>query len=72
MFKLFEKKQPAQPQDAPAAQPAREQKHPQAAALAAQFASEEFDLLAVTGANGFGGNKVPGSEFWTATLPLVA
>lgn len=72
MFKLFGKKKddqtelsqpPSKPQDA---------KHPEVAALAAQFDPEEFDILAVTGANGFGGGKLPDAEFWSATLPLTA
>ena len=66
MFKLFGKKKEAPKSDASSAQ------HPELAALAAQFDPEEFDILAVTGANGFGGDKEPGQELWTATLPLTA
>ncbi|MGE4275580.1 MAG: DUF2262 domain-containing protein [Lawsonibacter sp.] len=72
MFKLFGKKHADQPEEAPATQPADQDKHPEVAALAAQFDPEEFDILAVTGANGFGGDKEPEAEFWTATLPLIA
>lgn len=72
MFKLFGKKSPApQPDPAPEAAPLPS-KHPEAAALAAQFGSEEFDILAVTGANSFGGEKEPDAEYRTATLPLTA
>ena len=72
MFKLFGKKNPdpkpaEEPEDA-----VLPSKHPEAAALAAQFGSEEFDILAVTGANRFGGDKEPDAEYWTATLPLTA
>ena len=66
MFKLFGKKKEASKAEV---QPSQ---HPEAAALAAQFDPEEFDILAVTGANGFGGDKEPGQELWTATLPLTA
>lgn len=66
MFKLFSKKKE---EPKPAAQTSQ---HPEAAALAAQFSPEEFDILAVTGAVGFGGDKEPGREMWTATLPLTA
>lgn len=72
MFKLFGKKQADSSKEAPAVQSSVLDKHPETAALAAQFDPEEFEILAVTGANGFGGNKEPGAEFWTATLPLVA
>lgn len=66
MFKLFGKKKEA-------AQPAAEKRqHPELTALAAQFDPEEFDILAVTGANSFGGDKEPDQELWTATLPLTA
>ena len=72
MFKLFGKKSPApQPDPAPEAAPLPS-KHPEAAALAAQFGSEEFDILAVTGANSFGGEKEPEAEYRTVTLPLTA
>ena len=66
MFKLFGKKKEA-------AQPAAEKRqHPELTALATQFDPEEFDILAVTGVNSFGGDKEPDQELWTATLPLTA
>ena len=40
--------------------------------LAAQFAPEELSVLAVTGANGFGGGKTGGEELWTASIGLTA
>ena len=51
MFKLFGKKQEPQEEVREAAL----SRHPKAAALGAQFWQEEFDILAITGANGFGG-----------------
>ncbi len=72
MFKLFGKKHAGRPEETSAPQPSDRSKHPEVAALAAQFDPEEFEILAVTGANGFGGDKEPEAEFWTATLPLVA
>lgn len=69
MFKLFGKKKS---EAGPAPKPEKKEQHPETAALAAQFGPEEFDILAVTGANGFGGDREPGAEYWTATLPLTA
>ena len=66
MFKLFGKKKES------AQRAAEKRQHPELTALAAQFDSEEFDILAVTGANSFGGDKEPDQELWTATLPLTA
>lgn len=40
--------------------------------FAAQFLPEELSILAVTGANGFGGGKSRGEELWTATIGLTA
>lgn len=70
MFGLFKKKETEKEPEGQAAPAAP--KHPAAAALSAQFAPEEFDILAVTGANGFGGARAPGEEYWTVTLPLTA
>lgn len=72
MFKLFGTKSPApKPDSIPEAAPLPS-KHPEATALAAQFGSEEFDILAVTGANSFGGEREPDAEYRTVTLPLTA
>ena len=68
MFKLFGKK--AEPREEAAPAPVQ---HPAAAALAAQFGAEEVDILAVTGANPFGGGEEDGGEeYRTVTLPLTA
>ena len=73
MFKLFGKKQEAQPRSREEAEGAPLSRHPKAAALAAQFGEEEFDILAVTGANAFGGGQADeGEEYRTVTLPLTA
>ena len=40
--------------------------------FAAQFAPEERTILAVTGANGFGGGRSRGEELWTASIGLTA
>lgn len=40
--------------------------------FAAQFLPEELSVLAVTGANGFGGGKRGGEELWTASIGLTA
>ena len=69
MFKLFGKKQEPQEEVREAAL----SQHPKAAALGAQFGAEEFDILAVTGANGFGGGEADeGEAYRTVTLPLTA
>lgn len=68
MFKLFGKKKDDAPRQAPKSQPQSEEFR----ALAADFRAEELDLVAVTGASGFGGGKLPGQALWTATLPLTA
>ena len=71
MFKLFGKKQDPKPQEEAGSAPLSQ--HPKAAALAAQFGEEEFDILAVTGANAFGGGEEDeGEEYRTVTLPLTA
>lgn len=40
--------------------------------FSAQFLPEELSVLAVTGANGFGGGKTGGEELWTASIGLTA
>ena len=66
MFGLFKKKEAEKGPDALSAP-----QHPAAAALSAQFAPDEFDILAVTGPSGFDGDRA-GEEYWTVTLPLTA
>ena len=76
MFKLFGKKKDQQPD--PQTEPSQkdpqvlQSQHPLASALAAQFDPEEFDIMAVTGANNFGGDREEGQEYWTVTLPITA
>ena len=41
-------------------------------AFAAKFLPEELTILAVTGANGFGGGKTRGETLWTASIGLTA
>ena len=41
-------------------------------AFAAQFKPEELPILAVTGANGFGGGKAGKEKLWTASIGLTA
>ena len=40
--------------------------------LAEQFLPEELDVLAVTGASGFSGAKLPDKEMWAAAMELTA
>ena len=40
--------------------------------FSAQFLPEELSILAVTGANGFGGGRMGGEELWTASIGLTA
>lgn len=40
--------------------------------FSAQFLPEELSILAVTGANGFGGGKTGEEELWTASIGLTA
>ena len=71
MFKLFGKKSAPEPE--PKADLSAAPQHPLAAALSAQFGAEEFDILAVTGANAFGGQEEDtGEAYRTVTLPLTA
>ena len=68
MFGLFKKK---------GEQPEEEQRiqnpeNKQFKAFAAQFAPEELTILAVTGANGFGGGKAGKEKLWRASIGLTA
>ena len=40
--------------------------------FASRFLPEELNILAVTGANGFGGGKTGKEELWTASIGLTA
>ena len=64
MFGLFGKKE---------AQPRRDEgQSPEFQELAAQFQPGETTVLAVTGANGFGGARLGKTELWRASLGLTA
>ena len=68
MFGLFKKK---------GEQPEEEQRilnpeNRQFRELAAQFAPEELTILAVTGANGFGGGRAGKEKLWRASIGLTA
>lgn len=65
MFNLFGKKKAAQPLEEKAGDA-------QVQAFAQQFEPEEFTILAVTGANGFGGGKAEDDALWTAAITLTA
>lgn len=66
MFGLFKKKE-ERPEE-------REQntESAQFKAFSAQFLPEELNILAVTGANGFGGGKSGNETLWTASIGLTA
>lgn len=38
----------------------------------AQFSQNEYEVIAVVGANGFGGGRASGSDYWTARVNLTA
>lgn len=66
MFGLFKKKEKTE-EKKPLSAHAEEMR-----AFAGQFLSEEMDILAVTGASGFGGGKVDGDELLTVGAGLTA
>lgn len=66
MFKLFGKKTAPEPE-----RPAQA-KSPELQAFAQAFLPEEFELLGVTGAGIVGGEKLPGSQLYTAEIGLTA
>jgi len=68
MFDFFKKKT-EQKQAAPQEESAQ---NPEYKAFAASFLPEELTVLAVTGANGFGGGKAQGDTLWTASIGLTA
>lgn len=72
MFGLFKKK--GEEPEEKAREKKREQsgENAQFKEFAAQFLPEELSVLAVTGANGFGGGKTGGEELWTASIGLTA
>ena len=66
MFGLFKKKEKTE-EKKPLSAHAEEMR-----TFAGQFLSEEMDILAVTGAGGFGGNKADGDELFTVGAGLTA
>lgn len=68
MFGLFKKKG-EQPEEE---QRVQNPENKQFKAFAAKFLPEELTILAVTGANGFGGGKSRGETLWTASIGLTA
>lgn len=65
MFNLFGKKKAV-------SQPDGKPEDAQVQAFAQQFEPEEFTILAVTGANGFGGGRSGDDKLWTASIGLTA
>ncbi len=71
MFGLFKSKG-EKPEEQARKQPSETPVNKQFKELAAQFLPEELTILAVTGANGFGGGKTRGETLWTASIGLTA
>ena len=69
MFKLFGKKRAEEPKPESKAEP---EKNPELAAFGAQFLPEEITILAVTGADGFGGGRESEDALWQASIGLTA
>ena len=69
MFGFFKKKEEKQE---PAAAAVGEEYGEELKTLGAKFRPEEMSILAVTGANGFGGRRVREDGPWIATLELTA
>ena len=72
MFGLFKKKGEEPEEKAQEQNPAQNTENKQFKAFAAKFLPEELTILAVTGANGFGGGKTRGETLWTASIGLTA
>ena len=72
MFGLFKKKGEEPEEKAREKKRERSGENAQFREFAAQFQLEELSLLAVTGANGFGGGRGRGEELWTASIGLTA
>ena len=71
MFGLFKSKG-EKPEEQARKQPSETPVNKQFKELAARFLPEELTILAVTGANGFGGGKTRGETLWTASIGLTA
>ncbi len=72
MFGLFKKKGEEPEEKAQEQNPAQNTENKQFKAFAAKFLPEELTILAVTGANGFGGGKTRGEALWTVSIGLTA
>lgn len=72
MFGLFKKKGEEPEEKAREKQPEQSGENARFKEFAARFLPEELTILAVTGANGFGGDKRGGEELWTASIGLTA
>ena len=72
MFGLFKKKGEEPEDQAKEQNPAQNTENKQFKAFAAKFLPEELTILAVTGANGFGGGKTRGEALWTVSIGLTA
>lgn len=71
MFGLFKSKG-EKPEEKERGTQAENPENRQFKEFSAQFLPEELSILAVTGANGFGGGKTGGEELWTASIGLTA
>jgi hypothetical protein len=72
MFGLFKIKGEEPEEKAQEQNPAQNTENKQFKAFAAKFLPEELTILAVTGANGFGGGKTRGEALWTVSIGLTA
>lgn len=72
MFGLFKRKGEEPEEKARETRPVQNTENEQFKEFAAQFQSEELTVLAVTGANGFGGGKAGKEKLWTASIGLTA
>ena len=72
MIGLFKKKGEEPEEKARERRPVQNTENQQFKAFAAQFQPEELTVLAVTGANGFGGGKTRGETLWTVSVGLTA
>ena len=72
MFGLFKRKGEEPEEKARETRPVQNTENEQFKEFAAQFQPEELTVLAVTGANGFGGGKAGKEKLWTASIGLTA
>ena len=72
MFGLFKRKGEEPEEKARETRPVQNTENEQFKEFAAQFQPEELTILAVTGANGFGGGKTRGETLWRASIGLTA